>query len=33
MVVILRYFREFDGFGRAVRKVVEDIPNFFTTEM
>jgi len=33
MAIILRYFSEFDRFRGALRKVVEDIPKLFTTEM
>jgi len=33
MVVILRYFSEFDSFRGALRKVVEDIRKLSTTEM
>jgi len=33
MVVILRYFSEFDSFRGALCKVVEDIPKLSATEM
>jgi len=33
MAVILRYFSEFGGFRRALRKTDEDIPKRSATEM
>jgi len=33
MAVIFSYFSKLDRFGRALRKVVEDIPKLYTMEM